>query len=105
VNQAYVIATSTKVPVAGIEVGADTEKLLAAKEERAAKAKALKEKKAEAFFELQKQPKKKDASAERKALQTKVDGAIVSKLSDELKAYLKARFSLSKSQRPHLMSF
>ncbi len=102
VNQAYVIATSTKVNVAGVDVSQATDKLLAAKEERTAKAKALKGNK-DAFYELQKEPKKKAASAERQALQTKVDGAL--KLSDEVKAYLKARFALSKNDRPHAMKF
>jgi large subunit ribosomal protein L6e len=103
VNQAYVIATKTKVPVTGVDLSGVSDKVLAAKEERAAKAKSLKEKKAEAFFELQKAPAKKETTAERKALQAKVDAAI--KLSEEQKAYLKARFSLTKGQRPHRMVF
>jgi hypothetical protein len=43
------------------------------------------------------------ASNDRKSLQTAVDGAI--KLDATLTAYLKARFSLSKGQKPHEMKF
>lgn len=103
VNQAYVIATKTKVALGALDLSGATDKLLAAKEERASKAKALKANKSESFYTLQSESKKKDASAERKALQTKVDGAI--KLTPELTAYLKARFSLTNGQRPHAMTF
>ena len=103
VNQAYVIATKTKVQLGALDLSGATDKLLAAKEERAKKAKDLKANKSESFYTLQQQPKKKEASAERKALQTKVDAAI--KLTPELTSYLKARFSLTNGQRPHAMTF
>lgn len=97
------IATSTKVDVSRVDVSAATDKLLAAKEERAEKAKALRGKGEEAFLELQKTAGKKDASEERKALQAKVDAAI--KLDATMTKYLQSRFALSKGQAPHNMVF
>jgi large subunit ribosomal protein L6e len=103
VNQAYVIATSTVVDVSKVDAKAATDKLLAAKEERAEKAAALRGKKESAFLELQKESKARDASAERKALQAAIDGAI--KLDDITKKYLASRFALSAGQKPHAMKF
>lgn len=45
-------------------------------------------------------------SAERKADQAAVDAALMKSLKEPLMAkYLKARFSLSKADKPHLMKF
>ena len=44
-----------------------------------------------------------ELTAERKADQAAVDGAL--KCDDMMKKYLKARFSLSKGQAPHKMVF
>jgi len=91
VNQAYVIATSTKVKVPKVDV---TDKTFA----RAADAKGDGE---DAFFA--KAGAKAETSDERKALQTKVDGGI--KLDAEMEGYLKAKFRLTQGMKPHLMKF
>ena len=48
---------------------------------------------------------KRELSAEKKAAQEKVDAAVGKKLSETMKKYLKARFTLSKGQAPHKMKF
>ena len=96
VNQAYVIATSTKVDVAAVKLPAtvDDAFFTAAAEKKVKKGETD-------FFALQKV--EKATSEERKKLQTAVDGSI--KASDAVKAYLKATFSLSKGDKPHAMVF
>ena len=97
VNQAYVIATTTKVDVAGVKLPATvTDAFFAAEAER-------KPKKASDFATLQAAAESKSTSAERKAVQAGVDAAI--KLSAELKAYLKSTFSLRKGDKPHEMKW
>merc|ERR1719446_1671213 len=99
VNQAYVIATSTKVDVSGVDVSAindDTFKRVA---------KETKKEGSEDFFQAD--SKKTECSAERKALQAKVDKAVSAAVSKvpQLKAYLRASFSLTANDQPHLMKF
>lgn len=93
VNQAYVIATSTKVDVSGVALPAEVnDDFFKAAEEKAKKGEAD-------FFALQaKAEGATEVSAARKALQAKVDGAI--KVSGELSAYLKAKFALRKGDKP-----
>ena len=96
VNQAYVIATSTKVDVAAVKLPATVDDSFFKPAKEIAAKKGEKD-----FFALQKV--EKTTSAERKALQTTVDGAI--KASSEVKAYLKAKFTLTKGDKPHAMVF
>jgi len=105
VDQAYVIATTTKVPLpAGLDLSPFNDKYFAAK---GASAKLLGLKGGErataetAFFAAA--AKKGEVSQERADAQAKVDKAIA--LSPELQKYLKSRFSLSNKQRPHEMKF
>ena len=91
VNQKYVIATSTKVPLNGVDVS----------------------KIDDAFFA--RETNEPDAaertstytSAARKAAQTAVDAKLEENINkvDMLKSYLSAKFSLSRGERPHLMKF
>ncbi len=95
VNQAYVIATSKKVNVAGVNIPATvTDAMFKAEEE--------KKKKGEADFMAMKSAAK-ETSGERKALQAAVDSGI--KVDAVEAAYLKSRFSLSKGDKPHAMKF
>jgi large subunit ribosomal protein L6e len=95
VNQAYVIATATKVDVAGVKLPAEVDDALF-------KAEAAKTTRGEAdFFKLQ--GGKSTTSDARKALQTKVDGML--KLSAEVTAYMKSKFALRKGDKPHAMVF
>ncbi len=101
VNQSYVIATSTKVDVSKVDLSGIDESLFSAKAEKAAK--KLPKKDSAAFFALQRAEGKAETSDARKALQTKVDGAI--KVTEAVAKYLKARFSLTKNDKPHAMKF
>ncbi|KAL1923327.1 60S ribosomal protein eL6 [Calcarisporiella thermophila] len=102
VNQAYVIATSTKVDISGIKASLD-EQLDDAyfKKAKEAKKKATEEE----FFEGE---KKKAPLAESKvAIQKALDKELLSAINKvpHLRTYLQASFSLSKGQAPHLMRF
>jgi len=98
VNQAYVIATSTKVDVSKVSAGKFDDayfgKPKVSKSEK-------KKKKEEDFFD--KGPEATETSEARKADQSAVDAAL--KCDDMMKKYLKAKFSLSKGQAPHKMLF
>lgn len=114
INQAYAIATSTTVDVSKVDLKDIGDAQFAAKEEKALKKKGLpavpKDKATgktnaadeAAFFAAAKALKGQTSDAS-KALQARVDGAI--KLDATLSAYLKARFALSKGQRPHEMKW
>ena len=98
VNQAYVIATSTKVDASKVKA----DKFADAYFGKAKVAKSQKKKKKEEDF-FAEGAEKTELSAERKADQAAVDGAL--KCDDMMKKYLKARFSLSKGDKPHKMIF
>lgn len=93
------IATSTKVPLTGVNVAAIDDKFFA-REKEAKKATE------EAMFEGE-AVKATVISAERKAAQTTVDAALIKNIEtlDTLSAYISAKFSLSKSDKPHAMVF
>merc|ERR1712216_329977 len=98
VNQAYVIATSTKVDVSKVKADKFEDSYFGkAKVPKSQK----KKKKEEDFFAESSEPK--ELSEEKKADQTAVDGAV--KCDDMMKKYLKARFTLSKCDVPHKMIF
>ena len=99
-NQKYAIATKTKVDTAGVDVSAIDDALFA-REKSAAK------KGEEALFDVNAAPVKKPVSPARQALQTKIDTELVARIAkvDILGAYLKAKFTLSKADKPHAMVF
>merc|ERR1719240_857744 len=98
VNQAYVIATSTKVSTGGFDIKSIDEKMFA-KPKRAATRKGQ-----EKFFG---QPEKRQLDASFVALQKKVDAGIAAEIQKDetLKSYFRTRFSLGSHDRPHLMKF
>lgn len=99
VNQAYVIATSTKVDVSSVDVGFVTDEYFARKSDAAKEGE-------DAFFEGD-APKPAVVSDQRKADQKKVDAgllAAVAKVS-MLEGYLAAHFTLTSGDKPHLMKF
>jgi len=100
VNQAYVIATSTKVNLSGVNVDP---KFNDAYFKRPA---AEKKKKTEAEFFAPEQ-KKKEIKPERGADQKTLDAPILAVIKKEpmLRQYLKARFSLKRNQVPHELKF
>merc|ERR1712222_251572 len=99
VNQAYVIATSTKIDVSGVDVSSITDAYFA-------RDKDSKKDDEEEFF-LGDAPKPAIVSDQRKADQTKVDGSLMKAVSavPMLEGYLASRFSLSSNDKPHEMKF
>ncbi|CAH9093477.1 unnamed protein product [Cuscuta epithymum] len=100
VNQAYVIGTSTKVDISGVNVDKIDDKYFGKKAEK-------KKKKTEGeFFESEKE-EKKGIPQEKKDDQKEVDGALIKAIEavPDLKTYLGARFSLKDGMKPHLLVF
>lgn len=92
------IGTSTKVSVDGVDVSKIDDAFFA-REKKVAK------KGEEALFDNT--PKPTVTSPERKAAQTAVDAKLSANIAkvELLDSYLKARFSLSKGDKPHAMNF
>ncbi|PRW57743.1 60S ribosomal L6 [Chlorella sorokiniana] len=97
VNQAYVIATSTKVDVSGVDTSKFDDAYFKSAEKK------QKKQTEEGFFA--EKTEKAPLPAEYVANQKAVDAALMGKLSDELKGYLSTRFTLRSGDRPHLMKF
>jgi large subunit ribosomal protein L6e len=98
-NQAYVIATSTKVDVSKVDVSKIDDSFFARKAEKSAA------KDGEAFFA--KDPKKTVVSPAVKTETARIDAAIkdIVKATPSLKQYLNAKFTLTRGQKPHQMKF
>jgi large subunit ribosomal protein L6e len=101
VNQVYTITTSAKVNTAGVDVTKVTDKMFT-------RSNATKKADSKAFFAEGAQ--KKACSAERVAATKAVDAALIKNMEGDkaaplMKAYLSARFSLSRNDKPHAMKF
>ena len=99
VNQAYVIATSTKLDVSGVDVSSITDEYFSrAKDEK---------KEGEEEFFMGDAPKAAVVSDQRKADQQMVDAGLLKVVAatDMLEAYLAAQFTLTSGDKPHLMKF
>ncbi|XP_022153787.1 60S ribosomal protein L6-like [Momordica charantia] len=100
VNQSYVIATSTKVDVSGVNADKFDDKYFSKEVQK-------KKKKGEGeFFEAEKE-EKSVLPAEKKDDQKAVDTPLLKSIEGvpELKAYLAARFSLKAGMKPHELVF
>ncbi|CAN0892873.1 Preprotein translocase subunit SCY2, chloroplastic [Linum grandiflorum] len=100
VNQAYVIGTSTKVDISGVNVDKFDDKYFA-------KAAEKKKKKSEGeFFEAEKE-EKNELPQDKKDDQKSVDAALLKTIEavPDLKSYLGARFSLKAGMKPHELLF
>ncbi|CAL0327559.1 unnamed protein product [Lupinus luteus] len=100
VNQAYVIGTSTKVDVSGVNVDKFDDKYFTKDAKK-------KNKKGEGeFFEAEKE-EKNVLPQEKKDDQKTVDSALLQAIQSvpDLKTYLGARFSLKSGQKPHELLF
>jgi large subunit ribosomal protein L6e len=100
INQRYVISTSTRVPVSGVDVSKLDDGFFAKSVDAAKK----KKKEGEEFFN-DSQAKKSEVSSERKAEQKKIDTQLITHISKDLKHYLNAKFSLTNGQKPHALKF
>lgn len=100
VNQAYVIATSTKVDISGVSVEKIDDKYFAKKADK------KKKKTEEEFFESDKE-EKNEIPQEKKDDQKAVDAVLIKAIESvpDLKAYLGARFSLRDGMKPHALVF
>ncbi|KAG8931335.1 hypothetical protein FRC02_002842 [Tulasnella sp. 418] len=102
VSQAYVIATSTKVDLSGVNVDAKVNDAYFGKD------KSKEKRSAEEEFFSEGKPKAKEAYPEAKASDQKsVDAAVLGavKKTEHLAKYLKASWGLSKGQYPHQITF
>ncbi|KAJ6804241.1 60S ribosomal protein L6-like [Iris pallida] len=100
VSQSYVIGTSTKVDISGVNVGKIDDKYFA-KEAKKKKTKTEGE-----FFEAEKE-EKKSLPQDKKDDQKAVDGQLIKAIEavPDLKAYLGARFTLRSGMKPHELVF
>lgn len=99
VNQAYVIATSTKIDISTVDVSKFTDKYFAKE--------VIRKKKTESeFFEAEKEDKK-SLPVEKKEDQKVLDSVLLQILESvpDLKQYLSARFSLRSGMKPHELAF
>eukprot|EP01039_Chlorochromonas_danica_P007489 gene7486-8280_t len=98
VNQKYVIATSTKVSLDGVDVSKVDDAFFARKKEKKVKGE-------EALFATKKPVER--LSPEKKALQDAIDAKLKANIDkvELLGAFLGARFRLSRNDKPHLMAF
>lgn len=100
VNQSYVIATSTKVDITGVNVEKFDDKYFAKQVEK-------KKKKGEGeFFEADKE-EKNVLPQDKKDDQKSVDATLIKSIESvpDLKTYLAARFSLKAGMKPHELVF
>jgi len=100
VNQAYVIATSTKVDVTGVDTKKYTDDYFRRPQKKVV------EKKEEEFF-TKKEEKKNVIDPKRAEDQKALDTALIAKIKAVplLSAYLKSLFTLRKGQFPHELKF
>jgi len=104
VNARYVIATSTKVDIKGVD-----EKVLgkASEDGYFTKDKAARKPGEDSFFKQGEKPEKKETAKDRVADQKAIDKALLATLKKDadMIGYLSANFSLRTSDRPHQMTF
>lgn len=107
VNPRYVIATSTKLDVSAVPLAEVSDKLFSrSRKEREAERKS-RSKDSTSIFALQDEAVQKTLPAERKALQDRVDKALLAALTKDklMTQYLKTRFTLRSNMAPHAMMF
>ena len=100
VNQRYVIATNTKVDLSGVNVSKIDDSLFDREDSEDSKEDM------EKLFAAG-ETKPTYTSAARKDAQSTVDSSLMKNIEkvEMLSAYMKAKFSLSKGDLPHLMKF
>lgn len=104
VNSRYVIATSYKVDISGL----DEKKIEEVSQPKYFTAEKAKEKAGEeAFFKQGEKPQKKEVNSSRAADQKAIDKALIANIKkvDMLASYLSSSFSLRKGDKPHEMAW
>lgn len=99
INQAYVISTSTKVDLKGVQVPKDVNDALFNPPKK------RHEKQSEEQFFLNQVGEKPKIDDKRKKLQDDVDSKLLGNLDDMTKSYLASVFTLRKNDKPHEMNF
>ncbi|KAI1105218.1 ribosomal protein L6e-domain-containing protein [Jackrogersella minutella] len=104
VNARYVIATSYKVDLKGLDESKITE---VAQAQYFTRDKAKDKASEEAFFKQGETPQKKEISTSRAADQKTIDKALIANIKkvDLLASYLASSFSLRKGDKPHEMKW
>ena len=108
VNQAYVMATSTKVDISGVKISEEiNDAYFNRAEEKTDKKKSAKDFLGEKKKGEKKPAEKKKIADKRVSDQKSLDSQIVPLIEKvpQLKEYLKSKFSLSNKQYPHEMKF
>ncbi|PHJ20935.1 60s ribosomal protein [Cystoisospora suis] len=108
VNQRYVIATSTRVDISGVDVTRVSDGDFGmTSNEKIAERKARKKQDEGMFIQQSDKKTKQSLPDKAKQLQDSVDKALLSTLSKDklLTQYLKTRFTLRGNMRPHAMKF
>jgi len=105
VNSRYVIATSTKVDVSGLDQ--KTLDKVSSSEYFAREKKSRKQKGEDAFMKQGDKSEKKAPASQRASDQKSIDKPLLSAIKNEefLASYLKSSFSLRSGQKPHEMAF
>lgn len=105
VNARYVIGTSTKVDLSGVE--SSTLDKVSKPEYFVREKKSKSEKSEEAFFKQGEKPEAKKPTSARASDQKSIDKPILDAIKKEtmLASYLASNFSLRHGQRPHEMKF
>ncbi|OAA73521.1 60S ribosomal protein L6 [Cordyceps fumosorosea ARSEF 2679] len=104
INSRYVIATSVKVDISGL----DQKKVDEVAQPKYFTAEKAKEKAgADAFFKQGEKPQKKQISSSRAADQKAIDKALIASIKkvEMLPSYLASSFSLRKGDKPHEMAW
>ncbi|KAJ1331511.1 large subunit ribosomal protein L6e [Microdochium nivale] len=104
VNSRYVIATSYKIDVSGLDEKKITE---IAESKYFARDKTSDKATEDAFFKQGEKPQKKEINSSRAADQKAVDKALIASIKkvDLLASYLSSSFSLRKGDKPHEMQW
>ncbi|KAL8444711.1 hypothetical protein Emed_006118 [Eimeria media] len=107
VNPRYVIATSTKVDVSGVDLKGITDAMFTRTNKEKNAERKLKNKDDTSMFVQQDTAAQKTLPEERKKLQDQVDKGLLAALGKDqlLKQYLKTRFTLRANMAPHVMKF
>jgi large subunit ribosomal protein L6e len=105
VNSRYVIATSTKVDISGLDES--TLDKVGKAEYFGREKKSKKQKGEDAFIKQGEKPEKKQPTSERASDQKTIDKPLLSAIKNEefLASYLRSSFSLRHGQKPHEMVF